>query len=120
MIRRPPRSTLFPYTTLFRSPRHEALLVTTLLRSRNDVGLPREDGGDEGGDVGWQVLEIGGVEDEHPAPRRVRRGAERVGDAALHAGGDDPEGRGFAGELVEHRGRVVLAAVVHHHELAGG
>src|SRR3712207_8554652 len=24
MIRRPPRSTLFPYTTLFRSPRHQA------------------------------------------------------------------------------------------------
>src|SRR3712207_7799991 len=24
MIRRPPRSTLFPYTTLFRSPRHAA------------------------------------------------------------------------------------------------
>src|SRR3989454_9161478 len=24
MIRRPPRSTLFPYTTLFRSPRHGA------------------------------------------------------------------------------------------------
>src|SRR5256885_17259940 len=23
MIRRPPRSTLFPYTTLFRSPRHD-------------------------------------------------------------------------------------------------
>src|SRR3989449_5834807 len=27
MIRRPPRSTLFPYTTLFRSPEHVALLV---------------------------------------------------------------------------------------------
>src|SRR6266568_8456529 len=26
MIRRPPRSTLFPYTTLFRSPRQEALV----------------------------------------------------------------------------------------------
>src|SRR2546428_1890988 len=26
MIRRPPRSTLFPYTTLFRSPEHRALL----------------------------------------------------------------------------------------------
>src|SRR2546427_3325905 len=26
MIRRPPRSTLFPYTTLFRSPGHECLL----------------------------------------------------------------------------------------------
>src|SRR5256885_9819832 len=25
MIRRPPRSTLFPYTTLFRSPRHAQL-----------------------------------------------------------------------------------------------
>src|SRR5438477_3824564 len=25
MIRRPPRSTLFPYTTLFRSPSHRAL-----------------------------------------------------------------------------------------------
>src|SRR5688572_31095575 len=25
MIRRPPRSTLFPYTTLFRSPRHHPL-----------------------------------------------------------------------------------------------
>src|SRR2546428_1523642 len=25
MIRRPPRSTLFPYTTLFRSPKHDTL-----------------------------------------------------------------------------------------------
>src|SRR2546430_16250492 len=31
MIRRPPRSTLFPYTTLFRSFRHEYHLIT-----RND------------------------------------------------------------------------------------
>src|SRR3712207_8208511 len=29
MIRRPPRSTLFPYTTLFRSPPTPALLNTT-------------------------------------------------------------------------------------------
>src|SRR2546430_8719814 len=27
MIRRPPRSTLFPYTTLFRSPQSEVLIV---------------------------------------------------------------------------------------------
>src|SRR5438309_4767468 len=27
MIRRPPRSTLFPYTTLFRSPRHRSTPV---------------------------------------------------------------------------------------------
>src|SRR2546423_11380649 len=29
MIRRPPRSTLFPYTTLFRSLGHDALLIPT-------------------------------------------------------------------------------------------
>ena len=28
MIRRPPRSTLFPYTTLFRSSRHKLLTLT--------------------------------------------------------------------------------------------
>src|SRR2546430_4822134 len=32
MIRRPPRSTLFPYTTLFRSPEDQELPVRMLLR----------------------------------------------------------------------------------------
>src|SRR3712207_5953285 len=32
MIRRPPRSTLFPYTTLFRSEKDERVLVTTLTK----------------------------------------------------------------------------------------
>src|SRR2546429_7310698 len=31
MIRRPPRSTLFPYTTLFRSPTHEAITSGVVL-----------------------------------------------------------------------------------------
>src|SRR2546429_9733838 len=31
MIRRPPRSTLFPYTTLFRSPKEKVRIHTTLL-----------------------------------------------------------------------------------------
>src|SRR5206468_4526254 len=35
MIRRPPRSTLFPYTTLFRSPRREA-------RVSGRVPVPRQ------------------------------------------------------------------------------
>src|SRR3712207_7754098 len=30
MIRRPPRSTLFPYTTLFRSPQHQVFPLITL------------------------------------------------------------------------------------------
>src|SRR2546422_3362796 len=38
MIRRPPRSTLFPYTTLFRSRRRRRVLETA--GSRLDAGLP--------------------------------------------------------------------------------
>src|SRR5438876_4475106 len=33
MIRRPPRSTLFPYTTLFRSRRGSSLLLLEMLRN---------------------------------------------------------------------------------------
>src|SRR5215208_2113862 len=38
MIRRPPRSTLFPYTTLFRSPP-----ITALSRSRDELVTVRDD-----------------------------------------------------------------------------
>src|SRR2546429_2549190 len=34
MIRRPPRSTLFPYTTLFRSVCHDGLTKSRVLKSR--------------------------------------------------------------------------------------
>src|SRR4051794_41541434 len=37
MIRRPPRSTLFPYTTLFRSVRFESSSVPTTLPTAYDV-----------------------------------------------------------------------------------
>src|SRR3712207_8116416 len=45
MIRRPPRSTLFPYTTLFRSPRHRDALGRALEEVRDaldglEQGLP--------------------------------------------------------------------------------
>src|SRR5256884_6652913 len=49
MIRRPPRSTLFPYTTLFRSPRlrpareRVALLTTGHVYALDAVGLERGD-----------------------------------------------------------------------------
>src|SRR3712207_8733512 len=47
MKRRPPRSTLFPYTTLFRSHLHEAHLAVQLLvgddeRAADDVRVPAE------------------------------------------------------------------------------
>src|SRR3712207_7224741 len=38
MIRRPPRSTLFPYTTLFRSENNHSLDVDQLVVSRVEVG----------------------------------------------------------------------------------
>src|SRR3712207_7128846 len=38
MIRRPPRSTLFPYTTLFRSEPIERVRLTELTPARADVG----------------------------------------------------------------------------------
>src|SRR5256885_3229354 len=34
MIRRPPRSTLFPYTTLFRSDKHEEVVAELLAAAR--------------------------------------------------------------------------------------
>src|SRR2546430_12628762 len=41
MIRRPPRSTLFPYTTLFRSPFHQPRCVHHFLHVENHPVVPR-------------------------------------------------------------------------------
>src|SRR2546430_13031384 len=54
MIRRPPRSTLFPYTTLFRSRggrfvRAEFLLPAWIARAENGRGHGREPGDRRGG-----------------------------------------------------------------------
>src|SRR2546426_2524645 len=48
MIRRPPRSTLFPYTTLFRSPDHSGTVLTNVM----DWALQ---GGRVGGIVGERL-----------------------------------------------------------------
>src|SRR2546426_6052787 len=74
MIRRPPRSTLFPYTTLFRSPGHGTLAASvepvlphgaaaragTRLEGRARLGglTDRERGGDARG--GAVALRVGG------------------------------------------------------------
>src|SRR5258707_5467065 len=42
MIRRPPRSTLFPYTTLFRSLHHRGLPAGDEGRRQGDAGLAAE------------------------------------------------------------------------------
>src|SRR3712207_6917996 len=42
MIRRPPRSTLFPYTTLFRSVRVLGSLAREILVQHDHIGGPRQ------------------------------------------------------------------------------
>src|SRR2546430_12392861 len=69
MIRRPPRSTLFPYTTLFRSPVHGVEVLA--------VGVPV-------GEVGRVVI---GAEEAQVAPGRPEgRGAQAA--VADYVGGD--------------------------------
>src|SRR2546430_7343157 len=48
MIRRPPRSTLFPYTTLFRSPRDHARLVAEVRHDASRRDRHHEVGAEEG------------------------------------------------------------------------
>src|SRR5690349_24171009 len=57
MIRRPPRSTLFPYTMLFRSPRcrrRRARGRTARGRGRSSRPAQRLDGGDVVGEAGGE------------------------------------------------------------------
>src|SRR2546426_8245015 len=58
MIRRPPRSTLFPYTTLFRSPSDS--------QSRRDAGDGRGAGPDPATVHGQGRVAHAGPRDEHP------------------------------------------------------
>src|SRR3712207_7256173 len=60
MIRRPPRSTLFPYTTLFRSEVHVAfgLVAVSLLDE------PLDEGDDAGHELGDSGIEMGAANPE--------------------------------------------------------
>src|SRR2546421_8123149 len=67
MIRRPPRSTLFPYTTLFRSPHDFLLRHRGAVRPRHP-GLRRS--------PGPQAEDVEGVAASHGRHARARAGAE--------------------------------------------
>src|SRR5258708_10667071 len=57
MIRRPPRSTLFPYTTLFRSNEREAELITELpMQTAQDAATCAAALIEKGGGTGGRVL----------------------------------------------------------------
>src|SRR3712207_7473322 len=68
MIRRPPRSTLFPYTTLFRS--HEAVDVAGgIVGQRGDVDVLEEAEDLQRG----EALRVGGRRDGNAADRKSTR-----------------------------------------------
>src|SRR3712207_6891885 len=62
MIRRPPRSTLFPYTTLFRSGAGARRLAGGERRRRRPDGQRERHGGRRGGGVGAQRPDAAGLQ----------------------------------------------------------
>src|SRR3989449_7228660 len=65
MIRRPPRSTLFPYTTLFRSPRAQEQLLPRHVRRVHELVAALEDRVlDEAPQLELQHRALGVPEDE--------------------------------------------------------
>src|SRR6266511_6295868 len=67
MIRRPPRSTLFPYTTLFRSERGAGTAARTALVLRPEAPLPRQARGQRGAaGAGLLRSRRGGFRDVEP------------------------------------------------------
>src|SRR3712207_8987629 len=66
MIRRPPRSTLFPYTTLFRSPSASSVVVASQIQ--RSLAMPSAKGPSRG------VARRTPPPDRPPAPRRGRSG----------------------------------------------
>src|SRR3712207_9076868 len=96
MIRRPPRSTLFPYTTLFRSP------VAAV--ERLDLLAVRR-----GADRAWQGQQLQGVVEGHRL-RRHRREQARRPRALLAALGHDRRDVGAVPAGLDHD-RVAGAGV---------
>src|SRR3712207_1392147 len=80
MIRRPPRSTLFPYTTLFRSPceRRQDLLELAEVE-RGDAALPALHAADLEAFYGVERRRLRAAEARCPAPRRRGSGDFEVG-----------------------------------------
>src|SRR3712207_7791449 len=72
MIRRPPRSTLFPYTTLFRSRRKDSRRRTS--RSRSSTP-PRPDMASQRSSIhlDWPVARIVGRSEEHTSELQSRQ-----------------------------------------------
>src|SRR5687768_18248494 len=72
MLRRPPRSTLFPYTTLFRSQRNHDLLRDSFDDVGHSVVKRQRDGGTDALDIGDIRLVGGWRSEEHTSELQSR------------------------------------------------
>src|SRR2546427_11909644 len=103
MIRRPPRSTLFPYTTLFRSPVVDGRADPALLPAR----APEDGAGSRGADqpdVPLDPFTHGGRAYRSLAPDQIDGGGQQA----------TPEVAVVAGEhLCHHRGNAANACRAH-------
>src|SRR2546422_4814516 len=73
MIRRPPRSTLFPYTTLFRSPRlHATQVAPDALGGGTGRGRAGEACPTGGAPVPFQALDLARRSEEHTSELQSR------------------------------------------------
>src|SRR3712207_3386498 len=98
MIRRPPRSTLFPYTTLFRShPNGDKSGRLAPLFQAEETSEGRQAGGDpEPRHRGWRSCRAAVASDCYDgvlAARVLRRGRVRGGYGACETPRGDAEGR---------------------------
>src|SRR5690349_23120291 len=75
MLRRPPRSTLFPYTTLFRSARHHAddSPRWAAIQSRRSLRISRSGGGRRAGRVVCVARGRAARSEEHTSELQSRR-----------------------------------------------
>src|SRR2546430_6020256 len=119
MIRRPPRSTLFPYTTLFRSRAELAQRAVELGRQPGDGGehvIADGRGPGDGRGEGPAVVAAGiGAGQFLAAPERGQRGVGDLGGTVLAAvfghGAPAVAGRGAGTVAGPRAGRVAAAGI---------
>src|ERR1039458_4828563 len=105
MIRRPPRSTLFPYTTLFRSLHALALAEAYPLSGVSRVGAEQQ--------PGRELDAPGGSGPEELDPRREPTGRAESGGHPIHCGKlppDEDSDPGISGRRPTRLGRQVCPA----------
>src|SRR3989442_6256982 len=82
MIRRPPRSTLFPYTTLFRSP-HVRATCGSPPRYRPDPPAASAPRGGGGASLAGRVVLVGRLESGDRKSTPLKSHHDRLSDAGL-------------------------------------